>query len=99
MSRATILECGAAHGSDPIEPTRRARTGDAASASLRGERFAVSARLRSSIVREGTVKLSKATVSASRTKLSQAFERATRVHGIRQPASPATSPADPPTAL
>ena len=39
------------------------------------------AKLLGSIVRDGTVKLSKATVSASKTKLSQAFERVTGRRG------------------
>jgi Domain of unknown function (DUF697) len=42
------------------------------------------AKLLGSIVREGTVKLSKATMSASRTKLSQAFERVTRRRGTSE---------------
>jgi hypothetical protein len=44
-------------------------------AGLRRAATVKAAKLLGSIVREGTVKLSKATVTASKTKLSQAFDR------------------------
>jgi hypothetical protein len=50
-------------------------------AGLRRAATVKAAKLLGSIVREGTVKLSKATVSASRTKLSQAFDRVIRRRG------------------
>lgn len=50
-------------------------------AGLRRAATVKAAKLLGAIVREGTVKLSKATVSASRTKLTQAFERVTRRRG------------------
>jgi hypothetical protein len=50
-------------------------------AGLRRAATVKAAKLLGSIVREGTVKLSKATVNASRTKLSQAFRRVTRRSG------------------
>ena len=50
-------------------------------AGLRRAATVKAAKLLGSIVREGTIKLSKATVNASRTKLSQAFRRVTRRSG------------------
>ena len=50
-------------------------------AGLRRAATVKAAKLLGSIVREGTVKLSKATVSASKTKLSQAFDRVIRRRG------------------
>ena len=50
-------------------------------AGLRRTATVKAAKLLGSIVREGTIRLSKATVNASRTKLSQAFKRVTRRSG------------------
>jgi hypothetical protein len=50
-------------------------------AGLRRAATVKAAKLLGSIVRDGTVKLSKATVSASKTKLSQAFDRVIRRRG------------------
>lgn len=50
-------------------------------AGLRRAATVKAAKLLGSIVREGTIKLSKATLNASRTKLSQAFKRVTRRSG------------------
>lgn len=56
-------------------------------AGLRRAATLKAARLLGAIVREGTVKLSKATMTASRTKLSQALGRVTGRRGARSPGS------------
>jgi hypothetical protein len=58
-------------------------------AGLRRAATLKAARLLGAIVREGTVKLSKATMTASRAKLSQAFDRVT---GRRRARSPGSAP-------
>jgi hypothetical protein len=58
-------------------------------AGLRRAATLKAAKLLGAIVREGTVKLSKATMTASRTKLSHAFDRVT---GRRRPGSPESAP-------
>jgi hypothetical protein len=55
-------------------------------AGLRRAATLKAAKLLGSIVREGTVKLSKATMTASRMKLSQVFDRVVRRRGTAESA-------------